>query len=92
MDSMMNLMLLGLALISGSLFGAIFMTLYKKNRKAAMALLVSGVGVALVQIYLLRNLSILLSAGVFVIYVAIAVGITLILKKTLQKAAGSQGS
>ncbi|MFC7364374.1 MULTISPECIES: hypothetical protein [Bhargavaea] len=87
MDSLLILMLLGLALISGGIFGAIFISLYQKNRKAGLAMLVTALLAALVQLYLLFTLSPWLTAAVFVIYAVIAAFVARTLKKKQQGAA-----
>ncbi|EMR04986.1 hypothetical protein C772_03077 [Bhargavaea cecembensis DSE10] len=86
MNSMITVMLLGLALISGAIFGAIFITLYQRNRKAGLAMLATALLAALVQLYLLFTLSPWLTAAVFVIYAIIAAVVAWLLKKKQQGA------
>lgn len=87
MDSMINLMLLGVALISGGMFGYIFLTLYQRNKKAGLALLATALVAALLQLYLLFFLSPWLTAAVFVIYAVIGAVVAWTLKKKQQQAA-----
>ncbi|WP_213423933.1 hypothetical protein [Bhargavaea massiliensis] len=88
MNSMTTMMLLGMALISGGLFGVIFMTLYQKNRKAGLAMLATALLAALFQLYLLFTLSPWLTAAVFVIYAVIGAVVAMKLKTKRQVAPG----
>ncbi|SDE83987.1 hypothetical protein SAMN04488126_12426 [Bhargavaea beijingensis] len=88
MNSSIPLMLLGMALVSGGLFGVIFMTLYQKNRKAGLAMLATALLAALFQLYLLFTLSPWLTAAVFVIYAVIGAIVAMTLKKKRQVSPG----
>ncbi|KZE36324.1 hypothetical protein AV656_14335 [Bhargavaea cecembensis] len=91
MNSMITVMLLGLALISGGIFGAIFISLYQRNRKAGLAMLITALLAALVQLYLLFTLSPWLTAAVFVIYAIIATFVAWTLKKKQRQASYRPG-